>query len=174
MRKAPGGALFVWEIMGPCLVYHPNEGFAPHDGRCGDLCLCLKADIAGDKHRRSCLERRLNDCLSATFDRSHRWRLLILPIAEYVTETATVGRLVERRRSSRPTPGRTVIRVAGHPALLNSDSSVSTRSSGLTGPRFFTTRKRPPCACAMYMFMRTWCWPGTISAGPPGPSLMRA
>ena len=22
----------------------------------------------------------------------------------------------------------------------------------------------------MYMFMRTWCWPGTIAAGPPGPS----
>ena len=26
----------------------------------------------------------------------------------------------------------------------------------------------------MYMFIRTWCWPGTISAGPPGPSAIRA
>ena len=26
----------------------------------------------------------------------------------------------------------------------------------------------------MYMFMRTWCWPGTTVAGPPGPSSMCA
>ena len=26
----------------------------------------------------------------------------------------------------------------------------------------------------MYMFMRTWCWPGTIAAGPPGPSAIAA
>ena len=26
----------------------------------------------------------------------------------------------------------------------------------------------------MYMFIRTWCWPGTISAGPPGPCAILA
>jgi hypothetical protein len=26
----------------------------------------------------------------------------------------------------------------------------------------------------MYMFIRMWCCPGTISAGPPGPCVMRA
>ena len=26
----------------------------------------------------------------------------------------------------------------------------------------------------MNMFIRTWCWPGTISAGPPGPTAILA
>jgi hypothetical protein len=34
------------------------------------------------------------------------------------------------------------------------------------GPQALSTiSKRPFFAWAMYMFMRTWCWPGTISAG---------
>lgn len=47
-------------------------------------------------------------------------------------------------------------------------------SLGSIAPRLLTTSKRPLRAWAIYMCMRAWCWPGTISAGPPGPSLIRA
>ena len=43
------------------------------------------------------------------------------------------------------------------------------RSCGSIAPRFSTISNRPLRACAMYMFRRRWCWPGTIAAGPPGP-----
>src|SRR5262249_33711240 len=48
------------------------------------------------------------------------------------------------------------------------------RSCGSIGPRLSTISKWPPRACAMYMFRRRWCSPGTIAAGPPGPSLISA
>ena len=35
------------------------------------------------------------------------------------------------------------------------------RSCGSMAPRLSTISKRPSRAWAMYMFMRTWCWPGT-------------
>ena len=44
------------------------------------------------------------------------------------------------------------------------------RSCGSIAPRFLTISNRPPRAWPMYMLMRTWCWPGTMAAGPPGPS----
>jgi len=57
---------------------------------------------------------------------------------------------------------------------LNSAADGTIASSGLMAPRLSTISKRPFFAWAMYMFMRTWCWPGTISAGPPGPSAILA
>ncbi len=50
----------------------------------------------------------------------------------------------------------------------------TSHSLGSMWPRFSTTLNVPFSDRAMYMFMRTWCWPGTISAGPPGPCGMRA
>ena len=48
----------------------------------------------------------------------------------------------------------------------NSAADGTIASSGSMAPRLSTISKRPFFAWAMYMFMRTWCWPGTISAGP--------
>ena len=42
-------------------------------------------------------------------------------------------------------------------------------SLGSTAPRLLTTFNWPLLTWAMYMFIRTWCWPGTTCAGPPGP-----
>src|SRR5690242_4435162 len=54
-------------------------------------------------------------------------------------------------------------------------AGMSTRAScGSIAPRLSTISNRPFWAWAMYMCMRTWCWPGTIAAGPPGPSVIRA
>jgi uncharacterized protein (TIGR03086 family) len=65
---------------------------------------------------------------------------------------------------------------------LEEDSTATTaqphlwtsHSFGSMTPRFLTTSNLPPFDCAMYMFIRTWCCPGTISAGPPGPWAMLA
>ena len=50
----------------------------------------------------------------------------------------------------------------------------TTRSCGSIGPRLSTISNRPSRAWPMYMLMRTWCWPGTMTAGPPGPSAICA
>ena len=44
--------------------------------------------------------------------------------------------------------------------------SETSHSLGSMWPRFSTTLNVPFSDQAMYVFMRTWCWPGTISAGP--------
>ena len=41
-------------------------------------------------------------------------------------------------------------------------------------PEFLDYFEAAISACAMYMFMRAWCWPGTMAAGPPGPSAICA
>ena len=56
----------------------------------------------------------------------------------------------------------------------NSAADGTIASSGSMAPRLSTMSKRRFFAWAIYLLIRTWCWPGTISAGPPGPSAMLA
>ncbi len=73
------------------------------------------------------------------------------------TAVETLRRLDFRSRTRYGDPG-AASRPVAHEGLLRVDRA-----------RLLTISKRPPRACAMYMFMRTWCCPGTIAAGPPGP-----
>ncbi len=79
--------------------------------------------------------------------------MLGIGLVASVGHTVGYSSALTPRRSS-PQPGR---------------HAPTSHSCGSMAPRFLTTLKVPPWDCAMYMFNRTWCCPGTISAGPPGP-----
>ena len=84
------------------------------------------------------------------------------------------SRLWRRQKGPRPWRRYGVAISAAARATGSPYVASTSRSWGSIAPRVSTTSNRPSRAWAMYMCMRAWCWPGTIAAGPPGPSAIRA
>ena len=103
---------------------------------------------------------------------------LVGPLARAQVPTIVRGRRhtrgpfapTARRPKATPSPGGVADQPRPRPGSTSDDLEGLLRVDHPRGSR--RSRTGRSVAWAMYMFIRTWCWPGTISAGPPGPSAM--